>query len=148
MSYYAYFPYIPERIDEINHPGKLAELGYQHDKMWGYRPEGMYKNIMRLHRKYDKPILITESGVCTADDNVRIQAINDYSFQCHKAIESGVKMMGYIFWSTLDNFEWNLGPTYRFGLVEVDMKTKDRKMTRAGEYYEKITKANSIEIHD
>ncbi len=148
MSYYAYFPFIPKRIDEITSPGRLAELGYEHDKMWAYRPEGMYRNIIRLHNKYKKPILITESGVCTEDDDIRIKAINDYSLQCYKAIEEGVDMMGYIFWSTLDNFEWNLGPTYRFGLVQVDLKTKDRTMTRAGEYYEKITKANCIEIPD
>ena len=146
MSYYAYFPFIPERISEIDQPGKLAELGYAHDKMWAYQPEGMYRHIKRLFNKYKKPILITESGICTSDDDKRIQAIKDYTLQCHKAIAEGVQMLGYIFWSTMDNFEWNLGPTYTFGLVRVDMKSKDRSMTRAGLYYEQITKDNVVEI--
>ena len=146
MSYYAYFPFIPERISEIDYPGKLDEMGLPHDRMWAYRPEGMYRHIMRLYAKYKKPILITESGICTEEDDRRIQAIKDYASLCHRAITEGVDMMGYIFWSTMDNFEWNLGPTYTFGLVRVDMETKDRRMTRAGEFFEQVTKDNAIDL--
>ena len=63
---------------------------------------------------------------------------------CHAAIEKGIDLKGYIHWSTLDNFEWHLGPSYRFGLVEVNFDTMERKMTKAGEFYEKITRENGF----
>jgi len=146
ISYYAHIPFTPFPITEIDNPGELAKMNLPHDKMWAYYPEGLGVILRRFHKRYNKPIIITENGVCTADDNVRIQSLKDYLKVCHDAINDGVKLQGYIHWSTFDNFEWHLGPTYRFGLVEVNMETMDRKMTKAGEYYTKITQENAIEI--
>lgn len=53
-------------------------------------------------------------------------------------------LRGYIHWSTWDNFEWHLGPTYRFGLVRVNLDTMQRSMTEAGLYYEQITRENAL----
>ena len=64
----------------------------------------------------------------------------------HQAIQDGVDIQGYIHWSTFDNFEWNLGPTYRFGLVRVNTYTKERQMTEAGTFYAQITKENKIDL--
>ena len=102
--------------------------------------------LLRFHHKYKKPIWITENGVCTEDSQFRIQSINDYLTAMHEAIAEGVDVIGYTHWSTWDNFEWNLGPTYRFGLVKVDLETKDRTMTDAGLYYAKITGQNFVDI--
>ena len=49
-------------------------------------------------------------------------------------------------WSTWDNHEWHLGPTYRFGLVEVNFQTMERKMTAAGDFYNKLTQENQIVV--
>jgi beta-glucosidase len=57
-----------------------------------------------------------------------------------------VDLQGYIHWSTWDNFEWHLGPTYRFGLVRVDFRTMERSMTEAGLFYEKIAGQNAVDI--
>ena len=99
-----------------------------------------------FHNKYKKPILITENGICTADPLARIESIKDYLKICHNVISNGVDLIGYIHWSTFDNFEWHLGNSYQFGLISVDMNTMQRKMTEAGRFYSKICKENAVEV--
>ncbi len=146
LSYYAYVPFRPFPITEIDNPGKLAELNIPHDKMWGYYPEGFGKVMRTFYKRYQKPILITENGICSEDDDVRINAIKDYLKVCHSLLEEGVPLLGYIHWSTFDNFEWDLGPTYRFGLVRVNLESGDRTWTRAASFYEQIVKDNAVSV--
>ena len=146
LSYYAHILFDPRPISEVHRPGKLDKLGIKHDKMWAYKPEGFLPIIRRFHKKYGKPIIITENGICTEDNDVRIQAIKDYLQVTHSAINEGIQVLGYIHWSTFDNFEWNLGPTYQFGLMRTDLITKDRIDTTAARFYEKVTLLNSIEV--
>ena len=146
LSYYAYIPFNPAPITELNQPGKLAKLGIPHDKLWAYYPEGFAAIMRSFYKKYQKPIIITENGICTDDPEVRIASIKDYLQICHQLIEEGIPLLGYIHWSTWDNFEWDLGPTYRFGLVRVDMESMERQMTPAGEFYAQICQNNALEI--
>lgn len=146
LSYYAYVPFNPLPVTEIDSPGKLRKLGIPHDRMWGYRPEGLGRNLRFFWKRYGKPLIVTENGICTDDPQQRIQSINDYLRVCHEVIEAGIPLLGYIHWSTWDNFEWNLGPTYRFGLVRIDWETKERQMTEAGLYYARICQNNKVEL--
>lgn len=146
LSYYAYVPFNPFPLTEIDNPGELARLNIPHDGMWGYRPEGLGRHLRDFWQRYRKPVFVVESGICTDDAHRRIQAIKDYLAVCHGVLEEGVPLMGFIHWSTWDNFEWNLGPTYRFGLVRVDLKTKDRTMTLAGEFFARVCRENRVEI--
>ncbi len=146
LSYYAYMLFDPLPIDAINRKKDLEKRNIPHDRMWGYRPEGFGEVMRKFHRKYGKPIIVTENGICTDDQQVRIGALRDYLTVCHKAIADGVDLLGYIHWSTWDNFEWHLGPTYRFGLVRVNFETMERSMTEAGLFYEKIAQENGVEV--
>lgn len=146
LSYYAYVPFGPKPITELDQPGKLSQLGIPHDDMWGYKPEGLAIHLRRFYKKYKKPIIITENGICTEDPQRRILSICDYLKICHKAIKDGIDLRGYIHWSTWDNFEWHLGPSYRFGLVHVNLFTKERTMTAAGEFYEEVARDNAVDV--
>lgn len=146
LSYYAYMLFDPFPIDAIARKKSLEKRGIPHDRMWGYRPEGFGQVMRAFHRRYGKPIIVTENGVCTDDQAIRIQSLREYLGICHRAIADGVDLRGYIHWSTWDNFEWHLGPTYRFGLVRVDFDTMERSMTEAGLFYEKIARENGVEI--
>jgi len=54
----------------------------------------------------------------------------------------GVDVRGYFYWSLLDNFEWDKGFWPRFGLVEVDYKTLERRIRpSAWEYRDIILRA-------
>ena len=59
-------------------------------------------------------------------DTLRIRYYRDYITELKKAIDDGARVIGYFAWSLLDNFEWRLGYTARFGIVNVDFNTLKR----------------------
>ncbi len=126
MSYYARVTHDPLPITYLDTPEKIRKYGLPHDDMWEYHPEGLRTCIDRYWKKYRKPIIITENGVCDAADELRQRAIIDYATIIHQAIADGIDIQGYYWWSTWDNFEWHLGPTRRFGLYACDLETKNR----------------------
>ena len=146
LSYYALLLFDPRPISEIHRAGKLAKMGIKHDKMWAYAPEGLGKFLRRFHRKFGKPIIVTENGICTDDDAVRIEAIKNYLQVIHTAIRDGVRVEGYIHWSTFDNFEWDMGDSYRFGLIQIEKDTKNRLDTEGARFYENVCRQNAVEI--
>ncbi len=126
MSYYARISHDPMPITYLDTPKKIKQYHLSHDDIWEYHPEGLRTCLDRYWKKYQKPIIITENGVCDESDLLRQKAIVDYAKIVHRAIEDGIDIRGYYWWSTWDNFEWNLGPSMRFGLYSCDLETKDR----------------------
>ncbi len=70
----------------------------------------------------DVPILITENGIATDDDEARIAYTRDALAGVEAALADGVDVRGYLHWSLLDNYEWGSWRP-RFGLVEVDRES-------------------------
>ena len=70
-----------------------------------------------------KPIYITENGIAAENDSKRTRYIISHLIEIYHAIQSGVDVRGYYYWSLLDNFEWHEGFAPRFGLVGVNYKT-------------------------
>ena len=111
---------------------------------WEIYPEGIYRALIRMKR-FNKPIMITSNGVGTNDDLQRRKFIVNHLKQVHKAIQDGVHVIGYLYWSFLDNFEWDKGFAPRFGLVEVDYHTQERKLRDSAYMYSKIIAKNGID---
>ena len=59
-------------------------------------------------------------------DVERIQYVSEHLKALARAVELGVDVRGYFYWSLLDNFEWNSGYTKRFGMFHVDYVTQKR----------------------
>jgi beta-glucosidase len=74
----------------------------------------------------DIPLLVTENGIATADDEDRIRFTTDALQSLAEAMAAGADVRGYVHWSLLDNFEWMLGFAPTFGLVAVDRSTFER----------------------
>jgi len=110
---------------------------------WDFYPEGIYFLLKDL-KKYNKPIYITENGLADIKDTKRIRFIKDHLHWIHQAIQEKVDVRGYFYWSLFDNFEWDKGFWPRFGLVEVDYKTMERKIRPSAYKYAKICKENRI----
>ncbi|MGE0590619.1 MAG: family 1 glycosylhydrolase [Cyclobacteriaceae bacterium] len=148
MSYYARVTHDPMPITYIQTPEKIKKLGVPHDDMWEYHPEGLRTCIDRYWKKYKKPIIITENGVCDASDDLRQRAILDYAKVLHEALKDGIDIRGYYWWSTWDNFEWHLGPTKRFGLYSCDLDTKDRTKRKSADIFSRLAHYRMIEHAD
>ncbi len=110
---------------------------------WEIYPEGIYKAIMEC-RSFGLPIIITENGICTNDDSQRASFIKEHLVWVWRAIRDGAKVMGYIHWSLLDNFEWAHGYGPRFGLIEVDYATQHRKVKPSARAYADIIRDNGV----
>ncbi len=115
------------------------------DMDWEIYPKGIY-HILKSLKEYNLPVYITENGLADADDSRRESFIKEHLHWIHKAIEENVDVRGYFYWSLLDNFEWDKGFWPRFGLVEVDYKTLERKIRPSAWEYAKICKSNILMI--
>ena len=148
MSYYARIGFDPFPVTHIMNPEKIKESGKAHDDIWEYYPQGLRECITRFWNKYRKPIIITENGICTRDDKKRASAIADYMKSISAAMKQGADVRGYYHWTTWDNFEWSLGPTFQFGLYSCDPDTKERKKKPSADLYSRLAHTNEIEVGD
>lgn len=122
---------------------------------WPVTPVGLYDHLAMLKREYPPvEIVITENGsawpdVLDPDGRVRDHQRQDYLrkhlAQVHRAIQDGVPVSGYFYWSLLDNFEWALGYRPRFGLLYVDYASQERYIKDSGYLYRDIIAANGLE---
>ena len=115
------------------------------DMGWEIYPEGIYY-VLRGLKKYNLPIYVTENGLADIKDEKRGKFIKDHLKWIHKVISESVDVRGYLYWSLLDNFEWDKGFWPRFGLVEIDYETLERKIRPSAYEYAKICKSNILEI--
>ena len=101
---------------------------------------------MKDLKQYSLPIYITENGVADKKDSLREKFIKDHLYWIWRAIQEKVDIRGYFHWSLLDNFEWEKRFEPRFGLIEVDYKTLERKPRESAFYYAEICKTNQIKL--
>jgi beta-glucosidase len=135
MSYYARVSHDPLPITYLDTPHKIRQYDMPHDDIWEYHPQGLRTCLDRYWKKYKKPIIITENGVCDSSDVLRQKAIIDYAHIVHQAVTDGIDIRGYYWWSTWDNFEWHLGPSRQFGLFTCDPFTKNRTPKPSAEIF-------------
>ena len=118
---------------------------------WDVTPRGMKWVLHFLHDRYHTPILITENGMSCHDwisldgkvhDPNRIDFIQRYLQSVHAAMEFGVDVLGYFYWSVMDNFEWAMGYSERFGLIYVDFETQKRTIKDSGYWYRAVMESN------
>lgn len=90
------------------------------DMNWEVYPKGLYVLSRDLHKRYKKPIIITENGVADHSDKLREDVIKESLYWLFKAKAEQIDIFGYLHWSLIDNYEWDSGFTPRFGLIKVD----------------------------
>ena len=110
----------------------------------------MYYTLKFFYSRYGLPLMITENGMADNDivvdgkvaDEKRIGFIKQYLSGMKKAMSEGVKVLGYQYWSLMDNFEWAQGYGPRFGIVHVDYKTEKRTPKDSALFYKKVIESN------
>lgn len=118
---------------------------------WNITPEVMYWSVRHMYETYGLPIMITENGTADLDliypdekvhDNIRCYYISQYIESLKRAVDEGIPVLGYQYWSFMDNFEWAEGYDIRLGLVYVDYRTQKRIIKDSGYFYSEIIKSN------
>lgn len=124
----------------------LDEAAGQHrdvsDLGWEVFPQGLFDVLMDVANH--KPVYITECGIASTNDDRRTRFLIQYLSEVYRAIESGVRIKGFFYWSLIDNFEWHQGFEPRFGLVEIDYPTQKRKIRPSAYVFSEIAKHNKI----
>ena len=92
----------------------------------------------------DKEVFITENGIATDNDDERIEFVTTVLKDVHKFQEENKNIIGYLYWSLLDNFEWDLGYQMNFGLVEINKNDYSRKPHKSAYWFGNISKTNNL----
>lgn len=96
------------------------------DMGWEVRPHGLGA-ALREAWTHRKPIYVLENGIATQNDERRIAYIRSRVTDVRRALEEGIDVRGYFYWSLLDNFEWDKGYAKRFGLIAVNRTSMERE---------------------
>ena len=124
---------------------------------WEVQPEGLTRLLRRLNDEYTGPLgvslSVTENGAAyddepdeqsRVDDSGRVEFLRAHLGAVLDAIDSGIPVAGYFYWSLMDNFEWAWGYAKRFGLVRVDYDTQRRTPKASAEEYRRITRERAL----
>lgn len=110
----------PDGIMPNPEGAELTQMDYE------FYPEALEHVIRRVHEELPVPIMVTENGIATADDSRRVEFIQKAINGVVNCIEDGIPVVGYMYWSLMDNFEWQKGFSMTFGLIAVDRSTQAR----------------------
>ncbi|HAK88121.1 MAG TPA: hypothetical protein DHV16_09665 [Nitrospiraceae bacterium] len=113
------------------------------DMGWEVHPYGLQK-VLRYASRLNVPLIITENGIATRDDQRKIKFMKRHIDVLEKCIKDGIDVRGYFYWSLIDNYEWLQGLDARFGLYKVDFDTLKRKPTNAAAYYSYLIRSRSF----
>ncbi|MDR3709814.1 MAG: family 1 glycosylhydrolase [Capsulimonadaceae bacterium] len=147
VDYWGVNAYTRHMVDARIAPGDAPRFKHKELKMIAkdfyleeMYPEGMTANLERLT---DKPVYITENGCACDDDRFRIVYIALYLSAIREAIDLGVDVRGYFYWSFMDNYEWS-SFLPRFGLVHVDFETFERTPKPSAYFYRDVIAQNGV----
>jgi beta-glucosidase len=160
LDYFAFNHYKPSRA--FRDPGNPFGIGESPAPSgrpvtamgWEIAPDALRVQLLEIRERYPGlPIYITENGAAFADtldagrvrDLQRIAYLRDYLGAVLDAIGAGVPVHGYFVWSLLDNFEWALGYSKRFGLVYVDYETLERHPKDSFHFYGEVARTGALD---
>lgn len=118
---------------------------------WTVDPRALYWGPRFLAERYKLPVYITENGIAAMDwvhtdgavhDSARIDYLARHLLELRRAITDGVDIRGYFQWSIMDNFEWELGYSKRFGLIYVDYESLERIPKDSYHWYRSVIDSN------
>jgi beta-glucosidase len=98
------------------------------DLGWEIYPEGLYRLLVRW-KDAPWPLFVTEVGVADARGTGRPDFLRAHVYAADRARAEGANILGFLYWSLMDNFEWSHGYDGRFGLFTIDF-AHDPTLTR------------------
>jgi beta-glucosidase len=122
---------------------------------WEVFPQGLTDALAWVKDRYgNPPVYITENGAAFYDppsvagdelpDPLRVDYLRRHLCATADAIAAGCDVRGYFAWSFLDNLEWSLGFSKRFGIVHVNFATQCRTPKASARFFSKIIAAHGV----
>jgi beta-glucosidase len=120
---------------------------------WEVFAQGLTDTLTWVRDGYgNPPVYVTENGSAfydpptiegeTLEDPLRVDYLRKHLRAVHAAIAAGCDVRGYMAWSLLDNLEWSLGYSKRFGIVHVDFATQKRTPKASARLYADVVASN------
>ena len=128
---------------------------------WEVFPQGLTDTLLWVKKLYgDIPQYVTENGAAFFDpptarqttqgprvnDPLRVDYFRTHLRAIHDAIDQGVDLRGYCAWSLMDNMEWSLGYSKRFGIVHVNFETLERTLKDSAHFYASVIASNGTAL--
>jgi beta-glucosidase len=137
----------PLRASPVRQNATYSETG------WEVYAPGLTDTLVWVKDRYgNPPVYVTENGSAfydppsvegdTLEDPLRVAYLRKHLCAVHDAIRAGCDIRGYMAWSLLDNLEWSLGFSKRFGIVHVDFATQKRTPKASARLYAEIVASN------
>jgi beta-glucosidase len=108
-------------------------------------PQGLTSTLLGVWLRYRLPIAVTENGFPTRDDNLKSKYMVDHLAAVAKALEAGVPVFAYNWWSFLHGYEWGYGYKPFFALVDV-AEDYSRRPTATASVYSDIIRTRLISV--
>jgi beta-glucosidase len=126
---------------------------------WEVFAQGLTDTLSWIRKRYgDIAQYVTENGAAFYDppaasggrlaDPLRIDYYRSHLRAVHAAIQQGIDVRGYFAWSLLDNLEWSLGYSKRFGLVHVNFETLERTPKDSARFYADVIATQGAALAD
>ena len=144
----------PVRIAYVRQPEHAyTETG------WEVHPPSLARTLLWVTDRYGRmPLYVTENGAAFYDaphaidgavnDPLRVWYYREHLKACREAIANGADLRGYFAWSLLDNYEWSLGFSKRFGIVHVNYETQERTPKASALFYRDVIRSNGAALGD
>ena len=141
---------IVERATRVRQPNAIYTT-----TDWEVYPDALTRVLLWFRDRYgDTPVYITENGSAFYDaptavsdpveDPLRVHYLREHLQALRAAMDAGANVRGYFAWSLLDNLEWSLGYTKRFGIVHVDFATQKRTLKRSAVVYRDVIRSGEV----
>jgi beta-glucosidase len=126
---------------------------------WEVFPRGLTDVLNWVKDRYgNPPVYVTENGAAFYDpptvagkelsDPLRVDYLRRHIRAVADALQAGCNLKGYFAWSLLDNLEWSLGFSKRFGIVHVDFETQRRTPKASARCYSQIIATQGKALDD
>jgi beta-galactosidase len=94
-------------------------------------PEGLHA-MLQLASRFELPIIVTENGMLEPTPDGGETFLKPHLRAIQRALDDGIDVRGYLYWTLVDNYEWNHGLSLPFGLYALDPATKTRTLRPIG----------------
>jgi beta-glucosidase len=129
--------------------GRVCRLSHDHDRGpisdmgWEVYSRGL-RLILAKFSHFGVPLLVTENGIATNDESLRSDFIIEHLETLAEALASGANVIGYLYWSLIDNYEWARGMEPHFGLAAVDRKSQERQPRPCSDDFSRVCWENRL----